>query len=52
VGMKLHDSSTHQNTWCVRIAQRTGWSIIIKAAMDARRFHLLLLLCHARKDLV
>jgi hypothetical protein len=32
VSMKLHDRSTQQNTWCVRISQRSGWSIIIKPA--------------------
>jgi hypothetical protein len=38
VSMKLQDRSTPHSTWCVRISQRT--SIIIKALMDARRFHL------------
>jgi hypothetical protein len=34
VSMKLQDRSrsTQHNTWCVRISQHTGWSIIIKAA--------------------
>jgi hypothetical protein len=38
VCMELQDRSTQHNTWCVRISQHTGWSIIIKAAHGCTTF--------------
>jgi hypothetical protein len=44
VSMKLQEIGVPHNTWCVRISQHTGWSIVINAAHGCTTFppHLLL----------